>query len=228
MKIALTKSNSKFQKYIDWLGHFGVEFIIFDWEEKTPVDLMKECGGLILTGGTDIYPGFYRTDEHKFEGTFTPERDEYEKKLLEISLKSKKPVLGICRGCQFINVYFKGTLISDLNSENGAIHNKYPDNSIRHHDIFINKESGLYNIVKEENYRVTSSHHQAIDKTGEGLMITALAEDGIKEGIEFSDKENKSFLLGIQWHPELMDNYDNPFSKNILMKFLEEAEKTIE
>jgi putative glutamine amidotransferase len=228
MKIALTKSNSKFQKYIEWLEYFGVQFAIFNWEERTPVELMQNCSGLILTGGTDIYPGFYRTDETEFEGSYTPERDEYEKELLDIAFKKNIPVLGICRGCQFINVYFKGTLISDLRKENGEIHNKYPDNTVRHHDVFINKDSCLYEIVKEEKYLVTSSHHQAIEKTGEGLMITAIAEDGIKEGIEFSDKENKSFLLGIQWHPELMDNYDNPFSKNILMKFLEEAGKEIE
>lgn len=224
MKIALTKSNTGFQKYINWLEYFNVDFMIFDWEEKTPIELFENCNGLILTGGTDVYPGHY-TDKDKIipDGAYTPERDSYELELIDIALKSNKPVLGICRGSQLLNVYFKGNLISDIEKVKGVNHCRISEDKVRHHEIIITPDSLLSGIVKGSNLVVTSTHHQAIDKPGEGLMINAVSADGINEGIEYSDKSSKAFLLGMQWHPELFDNYNNPFSKDILMKFLEEA-----
>jgi len=228
LKIALCKSNTGFHSYINWLEYFKVDFIIFDWKEKTPTELFDECSGLILTGGTDIYPGFYKDiDDVSIKESYTPERDSYEMELIENTLKYKKPVLGICRGNQLLNVYFKGTLIQDIKSERGFDHSKISESEIRHHDINVKTKSLLFKIVNEKKYSVTSTHHQAIDKPGEGLAVNAIADDGIIEGIEFEDKKDKSFLLGIQWHPERMINYDNPFSKNVLLKFIEEAKRII-
>ena len=224
MKIALTKSNTGFQKYINWLEYFEVDFIIFDWEEKTPIELFENCNGLILTGGTDVYPGLY-TDKDKIipDGTYTPERDSYELELINNALKSNKPILGICRGNQLLNVYFKGNLIFDIEKVKGVNHCRISEDKVRHHEIIITPDSILSCIVKGNYFDVTSTHHQAIDKPGEGLMINAVSGDGVNEGIEYLNKSGKAFLLGIQWHPELFDNYNNPFSKDILMKFLEEV-----
>jgi putative glutamine amidotransferase len=226
MKIALTKSNTGFQQYINWLKYFKVDFMIFDWEEKTPIELFDNCNGLILTGGTDVYPGLYNDlDDINTDGVYTPGRDSYEIELIENALKSKKPILGICRGNQLLNVYFKGNLISDLEKEKGVNHSRISDNRIKYHEVNVIPGSMLAQIVKENIAKITSTHHQAIDKPGEGLMINAISTDGVNEGIEYSDKSGKAFLLGMQWHPELFDDYNNPFSKDILMKFLEEVKK---
>lgn len=223
MKIALAKSDTGFHSYINWLEYFKTDFIIFDWEENTPAEFFDDCGGLILTGGTDVYPGFYGDMKEINDGdVYTPDRDSYEIGLIEKALSKGKPILAICRGMQLLNVYFKGTLIKDIEKEKGVNHRKISGNIIRHHDINVKTDSMLFEIVKEKIYSVTSTHHQAVDVPGDGLIVNAVSSDGITEGIEFADKTGKPFLLGIQWHPERMEDYNNPFSKNILLKFLEE------
>lgn len=226
MKIALAKSDTGFHSYVNWLEYFKADFMIFDWEENTPTEFFDSCGGLILTGGTDVYPGLYGDmEEIGKEGIYTPDRDSYEIGLIENALNSRKPILAICRGMQLLNVYFKGTLIEDLEKEKGVNHRKISGNLMRHHDVMVKTGSMLFKIVKEEVYSVTSTHHQAVKTPGDGLMVNAVSTDGITEGIEFADKAGKPFLLGIQWHPERMEDYNNPFSKNIILKFLEEIKK---
>jgi len=227
MKFAVTKSNTGFQKYLDWLEFFNAEYLIFDWKDKNSLNKFDNCSGLILTGGTDVYPGFYSDyEEPESEDLFTKGRDEYEMDLIEKALSNMRPVLCICRGTQLLNVYFKGNLISDLEKVKGVNHKKISDAEVRLHDVNIAKNSDLYDIVKTESGIVTSTHHQAIDKVGIGLAVNAVSGDGVIEGIEFENKPDKGFLLGIQWHPEKFNSFDNPFSKNILDKFLKETKKT--
>lgn len=221
MKIAISKSNTGFQYYLDWLEFFNAGYLIFDWKDKSSLNKFDDCSGLILTGGTDVYPGFYSDyNENNPVDLFTKDRDEYEMGLLDNALNKKKPVLCICRGAQLLNVYFKGTLISDLEKDKGVNHKKVSDAEVRMHDVRILKESVLHDIVKTESGIVTSTHHQAIDKAGKGLIVNAVSGDGVIEGIEYENKKGKGFLLGIQWHPERFNDFSTPFSKNILDKFI--------
>ena len=200
MKIGLTKSNTGFSKYIEWLEYFNFEYEILDWENKNDFEKFEECKALILTGGADIYPEFFcdwSNPEDKVK--YLPERDGFEFKLLEKTIEKKIPVLGICRGCQLINVYFRGNLIFDLELIRNVNHRKISESENRIHEINVIKNSLLWNITDCETGKVTSSHHQAIDRIGEGLMINAKAPDGVVEGIEYSDKSGKGFLLGIQF-----------------------------
>ena len=226
MKIGITKSESKFEKCIKWLNNNNADYEILDYENsEEDQNKIKDCSGLILSGGVDIYPELYCDwDTKETKGTYCPERDGFELNLLQKALEMKIPVLGICRGLQLINVYFRGSLIFDIEEIRNVNHRKISKTEDRIHKVNIFKDTLLNEITGTESEEVTSSHHQSIDRLGEGLMINAKASDGIVEGIEFADKKDKSFLIGVQWHPERITDPESRASKYILRRFIEESE----
>lgn len=170
------------------------------------IEIIKEqlnlIDGLILSGGPDINPIYYGEDFKEKIGVISPERDDNEIKILKEFLKTEKPILGICRGHQLLNVYFGGTLYQDLSYfEMEPLKHRqdlYPELEI--HNVAIEKNSILENLYGE-SIRTNSFHHQAINKLGEGFKVIARSSDGIVEAIE---KIDHKFCLGIQWHPEMM------------------------
>ncbi len=227
MKAGISKSNSKFDNYRKWLESGKVDYIILDWEQNN-FDDIKQCSSLLLTGGNDIYPEFYSNlNDGNKQGDYIPERDKFEFKLLDYALYNNLPVLGICRGMQLINCKMGGSLIGDIETERGLNHRKISQTEDRIHNVNISENSLMYEVVHEISGLVNSSHHQAVNRLGDGLEITAKADDGIIEGIEWESKENKPFMLGIQWHPERTSDKESPFSKNILERFKNETTKKI-
>jgi putative glutamine amidotransferase len=105
----------------------------------------------------------------------------------------------------------------------GTNHKKISETEDRLHDVNVRGNTLLLNLVKQNTGIVNSSHHQSIDRLGEGLIISAKAPDGIVEAIEWEEKAGKPFFLAVQWHPERMPDNSSPFSKNILDKFREET-----
>lgn len=170
------------------------------------IEIIKEqlnlIDGLILSGGPDINPIYYGEDFKEKIGVISPERDDNEIKILKEFLKTEKPILGICRGHQLLNVYFGGTLYQDLSYfEMEPLKHRqdlYPELEI--HNVAIEKNSILENLYGE-SIRTNSFHHQAVNKLGEGFKVIARSSDGIVEAIE---KIDHKFCLGIQWHPEMM------------------------
>lgn len=170
------------------------------------IEIIKEqlnlIDGLILSGGPDINPIYYGEDFKEKIGVISPERDDNEIKILKEFLKTEKPILGICRGHQLLNVYFGGTLYQDLSYfEMEPLKHRqdlYPELEI--HNVAIEKNSILEKLYGE-SIRTNSFHHQAINKLGEGFKVIARSSDGIVEAIE---KIDHKFCLGIQWHPEMM------------------------
>ncbi len=226
MKIGITKCESKFDKYLKWLEYFDIKYIVLDFE-KNEEDMLNldDCNGLVLTGGVDVYPELYCDwDTTETKGTYKPERDGFELKLLEKSISRELPILGICRGLQLVNIFFRGSLIFDLEEIRKVNHRKITSTEDRLHSINIPKNTLLHDLIGTDTAMVTSSHHQAIDRVGEGLIVNAKSDDGIVEGIEYEDKENKPFLLGVQWHPERFKDFNEPASKNILNKFILQCE----
>lgn len=148
------------------------------------------CDGLLLAGGGDLSPAYYA---QPCAGAFAPdrERDVSEMELLEAFVSAKKPILGICRGMQVINVFFGGTLIQDLPGH-GTI-----DGADRLHPV--TTEPGCF---LESLYGVrcvvNSAHHQAVDRSGEHLRITQRSDDGVPEALEHALLP----IWGVQWHPE--------------------------
>jgi putative glutamine amidotransferase len=202
--IGVSKSNSKFHNYLHWLEEGGINYVILDWQ-KNNFDDIKKCSSLLLTGGADIFPEFYNDwEEGKNKEDYIPERDGFEFKLLDYALENNYPILGICRGLQIINCKLNGSLINDIETIRGTNHRKISNSQDREHKVKINESSLLFDVVNEKEGVVNSSHHQSIDRLGEGLIVTAKADDGIIEGVEWAEKENKPFFLAIQWHPERM------------------------
>lgn len=225
MKIGISLTDTKFQKYLDWLEYFKTDYVVLDYHNPDEgfTDL-KNCDGLILTGGVDIYPELYCDwDTKETKGTYNSARDGFELRILEKAVDSSLPVLGICRGLQLINVFFRGSLIFDLNEIQNVEHNTSSFNEPLFHDITIYKDTMLYEIVNSDKFKINSYHHQAIDRLGENLMINSKSDDGIIEGIEYADKTERPFLLGVQWHPERIEDPDNPLSLNIFERFISEC-----
>jgi len=227
MKIALTISDTKFDVYKRWLELYNIDYEVLDYNGGNDgLAVLDVCSGLILTGGVDIHPDTYCDRDSKEDcGTYNTERDGFELKVIEKAMKKRIPILAICRGHQLMNIYFGGSLIFDLMETRSVEHERISETENRLHDITVLKDTLLHEIMKTDSAIVTSSHHQAVDRLGEGLMINAKSDDGIIEGIEYSDKKDKPFFLGIQWHPERLDNLKDPASESILIYFTNECKK---
>ncbi len=226
--IGVTKTDTKLKYYFDWLDYFGVKYRLLDYgQSEAGYKDFENCSGLILTGGVDIYPELYCDwDTAETKGTYNPERDGFELKILEMAIAAEKPVLGICRGVQLINVYFGGSLIYDILDQRGTDHSRFTDGSPRFHEIRIFERTLLHEITGESSGTVNSYHHQAVDRLGNGLTPNCRTPDGIVEGVEYEDPLDKPFLLGIQWHPERMEPTDT-FSSSIIKRFISECRVSV-
>ncbi len=159
--------------------------------------------GLVITGGTDINPARYGQYPEPATNAPDDDRDEMEAQLLGVALRTRIPVLCICRGMQLLNVVHGGTLIQNLaTSINHAQKVSESEKSGSHpmaHAIDVLPHTRLAAIIGEGRHEVNSRHHQGVGKLGQGLIVTARADDGTLEAIERRDKD---FVLGVQWHPE--------------------------
>ena len=157
-----------------------------------------DLAGFIISGGNDIDPAVYGGDVSEGRSV-DPQRDEYELKVLELAAERGLPVMGICRGAQLINVHAGGTLVSDLRAH--RVHTSNRGTLLPRKTVHITPDSTLAEFIGDELTRVNSLHHQAVDRTGENLVITARDRDDIVQGIESS---SGPLRIGVQWHPEYM------------------------
>lgn len=163
--------------------------------------IADECDCLVVCGGGDMNP--IRYGELPYDGvySFDDKFDEYELCTINAFIRERKPILGICRGMQSINVALGGSLIQDIKAAFGTCHSS-TDSNICMHEIEVLRESGLYSALGA-HATVNSFHHQCVYKPACEISIAAVSSDGVIEAIE-----GKSLpILGVQWHPERM--YDN-------------------
>ena len=170
-------------------------------DRETISQLLKTVQGILLTGGHDVDPCMYNEKRMKECGTPSAERDAMESELLGQALMNDMPILGICRGIQFLNAYLGGTLYQDLPAQHPSdiCHHQKPPYDVPVHKVNILKDSGLYRLLKIESLAVNSYHHQAIKDRSDRLKTMAVSEDGIIEAVEMPDKK---FVWAVQWHPE--------------------------
>lgn len=219
---------SKWKNYHDWFRSEDVTIIKLSPKEKNIADVDK-CMGIVLTGGEDVHPRYYgmpeliqRKEELKLD--INEERDEFEMQVIDKAYKKRIPILGICRGLQLANVYFGGTLIPDVNENSRQQHTKVSERD-KIHPLQVEPNSCLSGIITHHQGEVNSAHHQAADKIGKGLKVSARSQDGTIEALEIADQNQYPFLLLVQWHPERINDQQNPFAKNVKMQFLREASK---
>ena len=171
--------------------------------------IVEVIDGLVLAGGGDIYPSFYGEKETGNLLHVNKERDEFELLLLEGTIKLSKPILGICRGCQLINVFLGGNLSNIDNHWQKAPYGKATQK------ISIREKTLLFEVIGKKEIMVNTFHHQAIKRLGNGLVVSAQAEDGIIEAVE---KPGSIFLLGVQFHPEYL--HENSEIRKIFDAFI--------
>ena len=215
------KSNlieSAYSKAVEFYG--GAPVLIPTVAETSGSDflfsIVSAIDGLLIPGSRDMDPKFYGESPHPAIKPMSPERTETEFSVLRLALERDMPVLGICGGMQFINVFYGGSIHQDIKAllpdalchEGGEVH-----------DVTVLPDTVFGGFAEEKEFGIKSYHHQAINSVGEGLRVSALAPDGIVEGFESADGR----VMGFQWHPELERTR---LSELIFTRFLSETART--
>ena len=190
------------EAYTDALAAAGlVPLILPPLDPAVAVASLTDIAGLVLTGGEDVAPALFGEDAHPATGEPHERRDAYEIALARAAHERRIPTLAICRGMQVMNVALGGTLIQDIPTQHPSWIDHDPKRRAdRVHGLAIDADSSLARIVCSTSIYTNSSHHQAVDRVGQGLKVTAKSEDGIVEAIEPTDRA--WWMIGVQWHPE--------------------------
>jgi putative glutamine amidotransferase len=188
--------------------------------------LYERLDGVLLPGGGDIDPAYFTETPSPHLGAVDLDRDRSEVAVAQFALNEGKPLLGVCRGMQVMNVAQGGSLYQDLPSE-------YPTRLERHahpvsefprehlaHLVQVEEDSHLARVLGNPILNVNSRHHQSVKHVGRDLVVVAKAPDGVIEGVE---KPGHPFALGVQWHPENLQTM--PEMKRLFEKFIEAASK---
>jgi putative glutamine amidotransferase len=178
-------------------GALAVLLSIDDDVAQDPAQLLDMLDGLLLSGGADINPDCYGAAVGPETWPGRPERDRFELALARAALERDMPVLGICRGMELLNVALGGTLVQHL--PNLELHRPTPG-EFHEHEVVLEPGSLAARAAGGERFAVSSHHHQGVERLGEGLSVSGhAAEDDLIEAIELPEK---SFALGVLWHPE--------------------------
>lgn len=175
--------------------------------EEMYEEIISRLDGVIVSGGHDVDPTLYGDRLEGFCGRYVAERDEYDLAVTRIAYKLGKPILGICRGIQIMNVAFGGTLYQDIEAQNPEFrHHSTLEGIARNrivHKVNLKEGSKLAEIYGKTEIGTNSYHHQAVKDPGENVEIIAYSkEDGVPEGIQISG--GNDFVVAVQWHPEMM------------------------
>ncbi len=210
--------------YTKLLSSLGALPVILPYETAFNA-LLPIISGVLLIGGGDPDPYLYNAHPSPNLGSITPGRDFYELSVIKTAYRLNIPTLGICRGCQIMNVALGGTLTQHIPTEipNALCHNQPSPKNSTIHSILLNSQSLLYTLWQKPYNRVNSFHHQAIKTTAKGFILSAFSPDGVIEAIECPSKK---FFLGVQWHPELMTDYED--QQKIFAAFIKAAKITKE
>ena len=193
--------NANYADAVSRGGHLPVVIPRFGTDAQFDA-IVAKLDVLIMTGGEDIAPARYDAKCSPKLGKVNMERDGFDFRLLAAARRRNLPVIGICRGCQLLNVAFGGTLWQDLPSE-------FPVKDVQHRDMFhliaIEPDSRLARVTGVTNALVNSHHHQAVKDLAPGFRITARSPEGVVEAIECDAYP----AIGVQFHPEKMQCDEN-------------------
>lgn len=206
-----------YMKGIEEAGGIPIMLPLTD-DENTISQIADKFDGFLFTGGHDVSPKLYGEDKLTECGEICKKRDEMEKILLKHIILLDKPLLGICRGIQIINVCLGGNLYQDIPTQiyTTIEHHQKPPYEIPVHKVEIVKNSPLEKLLGQEQLEVNSYHHQAIKHLSNRLKPMAYSEDRLIESVYMPDK---SFVWAVQWHPEFLYVNDKN-SKKLFNEFI--------
>jgi putative glutamine amidotransferase len=199
--------NAQNSSYISAIMHAGGAPFLIPVEARDQVlrILFERADGILLTGGGDIAPQFFGEAPHAALDDVQSARDELEFALVEWALEEKKPLFGICRGIQVMNVAAGGSLYQDIASQcpyaqrhDYFYSQDYPRDFMAH-PVHVEPDSRLRGALGVDHLRVNSLHHQALRDVAGTYQVVCRSPDGIVEGIEMP---GHPFAIGVQWHPE--------------------------
>jgi putative glutamine amidotransferase len=187
--------------------------------------IYERMDGVLIPGGVDVNPAEFGEAPHRRLGRIDPARDHVELQLVKWAIAEGKPVLGLCRGLQVINVALGGTLYQDLETEypNPIKHDYFPTYGFARdhlaHPVAVESGSRLHHAFGDSSVPVNSMHHQGIKSLAGSLVASAVAPDGLIEAVELP---NDSFVVGVQWHPEVFE-LSEPGSGELFRDFIQAA-----
>lgn len=200
----------------------GIPFVIPMNNDKSIIkQQVKKLDGLILSGGHDVSPALYHEDPLEKLGETLIERDKFDFALIEEATKKNIPILGICRGAQILNVYFGGTLYQDTSyREKSTIRHWQSFNPTeKTHQITIKPKTRMAQIFKAHSFYVNSFHHQLIHELASNFIEVAHSND---QSIEAFESKDGTYILGIQWHPEML--WKESSMDELFLDFIKQAE----
>lgn len=201
---ALQYSEQKLARAV-WRGG-GLPMQLIDLREREALEqAIAGCDGLVLQGGVDVAPSSYGEEPLRPEWKGDAIRDRHEIAAIEVALALGKPILGVCRGAQVLNVARGGSLYQDINTQvtDSLVHRDWHRYEIIEHPISLVADSWLASVYGDTELLTNTVHHQAVKRLADGFEIAARAPDGIIEGIE--DIGDEHWMVGVQWHPEWLD-----------------------
>ncbi len=216
--------NQRYSRVVAASGGVPVMIPLLD-DESSLRALYDLTDGLLIPGGVDLDPATYGESPLPTCGRLDPARDRVELQFARWAIAEGKPVFGLCRGLQIVNVALGGTLYQDIAAQRSdAIkHDYFPTAGFSRdhvaHPVTIAAGSRLDALVGAGSLGVNSMHHQAVKDLAPGLVTTAVAPDGVVEALEFSGEQ---FVLGVQWHPESLTDRD-PRMHRLLTGFVQAA-----
>jgi len=228
MDIFCIDVNKQYVKAVNENGAHVIKITVDDNSDEIDRKLAM-LDGILIPGGLDVHPSRYNEKEfHKLEAV-DPKLDELEFRVLKYARKMDLPVLGICRGCQILNVFYGGSLYQDIPSQykgKTSIQHReqldllvYTHSVACYHDIQLERGTRLLQMLGNDTLEVNTYHHQAVKDIAPGFIVNARSLDGLVEGIEH---KGNIFILGTQFHPEKMRD-DRPVFNEIFKKFIRAA-----
>jgi putative glutamine amidotransferase len=215
-------NNRAYVKALEQAG--GIPVLLPHLDDLTALEpLCARLDGLLLPGGADIHPKNYGEEAHPLLGEVDEEEDRLDLALARYFLEMDLPILGICRGVQLLNVATHGTLYQDIADQRpGSLAHAMIEQPrfYRAHSITITPGTRLADLIGAEPLLVNSLHHQAVKTTGRAVIVSAVAPDGIVEGIELPDHR---FAVGIQCHPEELVAAGDERSRQLFRGFIHAA-----
>ena len=182
--------------------------------------VLSRLNGLLLIGGPDYCPTRYGEEVTEKVHLIDPVREDFDFRLVDSVLnKSEMPILGICGGCQLLNIALGGSLFQHIEDDEVVHSNESGwSKDPRKHDVVVKPDTLLATIYVDQRISVPTSHHQAVKDVGRDLKVCANADDGVIEAIEHS---LRPFTLGVQWHPER----DFASNRSIFEQFIEHSQR---